>query len=64
MGSGSLSNSQFSPGIAMVFENPTGMLIQKFESLPPASSSNTFTAGSSVSRFASTQPAEPAPTTI
>jgi hypothetical protein len=33
-------------------------------SRPPASSSSTFVAGSALSRLASTQPAEPAPTTM
>jgi hypothetical protein len=41
---------------------PSGMWIQGLRSQPPASSSSTLTEGSSVSRSASTQPADPAPT--
>jgi len=37
------------------------MWISGFQSRPPASISYTFVPGSSVNRFASTQPAEPAP---
>ena len=44
--------------------NPRGMRIMRLVSLPPASSSSTRMAGSSDRRLASTQPAEPAPTTM
>jgi len=44
------------------FENAAGIRISSLPSLPPASSRRTFTAGSSLRRAASTQPAEPAPT--
>ena len=41
---------------------PAGMRTSTDVFLPPASSSATFTLGSSLKRFASTQPALPAPT--
>ncbi len=41
---------------------PTGTWISGFQSRPPASIRMTRTDGSSVSRLARTQPAEPAPT--
>jgi len=44
------------------FAKAAGILMFGERSFPPASSSSTRTDGSSLSRFASTQPAEPAPT--
>jgi len=44
--------------------NPTGMSIHIESSGGPASSSRTRTRGSSESRLAITQPAEPPPTTM
>ncbi len=44
------------------FVKPAGMSIHIDLSVGPASSSRTLTLGSSVSRFARTQPAEPPPT--
>ncbi len=41
---------------------PAGAWMNTLESLAPASSRHTLTAGFSVRRDASTQPAEPAPT--
>ena len=41
---------------------PSGILIHGSRSQPPASSNRTRVAASSVSRLASVQPAEPAPT--
>jgi len=49
-------------GLPMVNRYPAGIGIQKYLSSPPASISSTETFGSAVSRLASTQPAEPAPT--
>src|ERR1700733_3090906 len=48
----------------MLRKKPAGMWIQRSRSLPPASSSRTVVLPSAVRRLASTQPAEPAPTTI
>src|SRR3954452_7495207 len=61
--SGSVSKHQLIDGSAKVLPKPRGMWIQRLVSWPPASSSTTRTLGSSVSRAASAQPAEPAPTT-
>ena len=44
------------------FGNAAGILMFGLRSLPPASISSTLVEGSSVSRLASTHPAEPAPT--
>ncbi len=46
----------------MGMESAVGIWMKMLRSLPPASSSRTVTPASSVSRLASTQPAEPAPT--
>jgi len=46
------------------FANAAGILMLGWRSRPPASISSTLFAGSSLSLFASTQPAEPAPTTM
>ncbi len=62
LASGSESNSQLTAGMSIVLVKPAGIWIQMLLSLPPASSSRTVVFGSSVSRLASTQPAEPAPT--
>ena len=60
--SGSVWKSQFTVGSFRVFANPTGMWIHMFLSRPPASRRATRARGSSDRRWASTQPAEPAPT--
>src|SRR5437868_116030 len=44
-----------------IFIKPAGIWISGFQSRPPASIRSTRVLGSSVSRLASTQPAEPAP---
>jgi hypothetical protein len=49
-------------GPRQIWRQPSGIFMKKLLSLPPASSTSTVTAGSSVNRLASTQPAEPAPT--
>ena len=46
----------------VILAKPAGMWISGCQSLPPASSSVTEMAGSSLSRLASTQPAGPPPT--
>ena len=63
-GSGSDSNPQLKAGMFIGIDSAVGMRIRRFMSEPPASSSATLTAGSSDRRAASTQPAEPAPTTM
>ena len=60
-GSGSVAKSQ-SSFVWNCLEKAAGILMLGLRSLPPASSRSTRTPGSSVSRLASTQPAEPAPT--
>ena len=45
----------------VIFAKPAGMWKNGCLSEPPASSSSTFTDGSALNRFASTQPAEPPP---
>ena len=60
-GSGSARNFQVRVWWSSILKKPAGMWISGFQSRPPASISNTFVPGSSVSRLASTQPAEPAP---
>ena len=67
-GSGSVSKAQLYLGRFMGMESAVGMCRNRFAgwallSSPPCSSSSTVALPSSVSRFASTQPAEPAPTT-
>ncbi len=61
-GVGSVLNCQVNSGSNRVLVNPAGMWIQGFLSGGPASSTQTVTPSSSVSRFASTEPAAPAPT--
>ena len=46
------------------WQHPTGKRSQKFRSAPPASIRRTRTEGSADKRLASTQPADPAPTTM
>src|SRR6476646_5173969 len=48
----------------MLRKKPAGMWIHGSRSLPPASSNSTLVLPSAVRRLASTQPAEPAPTTM
>lgn len=43
---------------------PAGIFTRMLVSLPPASTRQTLTDGSALSRLATTQPAEPAPTTM
>ncbi len=59
---GSVRNCQVQDGSNSVLVNPAGICIQGLRSGGPASSTHTVTAGSSVSRWASTDPAAPAPT--
>jgi len=61
-GSGSALKPQVKLGWSSNFMNPAGMWISGFQSRPPASINTTRVAGSSLSRLASTQPADPAPT--
>ncbi len=60
-GSGSARNFQVRVSWSSILKNPAGTWISGFQSLPPASINRTVTAGSSLSRLASTQPADPAP---
>ena len=60
-GSGSVAKFQLYTGLFSSLVKPAGMLIHIDLSGGPASSSSTRLFRSSVSRFASTQPAEPAP---
>jgi hypothetical protein len=62
VGSGSVVIRQVSSGLSIAFIMPSGIRIRNLFAPPPASSSSTRVCGSSVSRAASTQPAEPAPT--
>jgi hypothetical protein len=58
---GTVKKRQLTPGPNSL-PIPPGIWIMGFQSRLPASSSKTFTSGSSDKRLASTQPAEPAPT--
>mgnify|MGYP001795489890 CR=1 FL=1 len=61
-GAGSVQKPQWAgPALPISPPTPAGIMIISELSLPPASSSSTRLVPSSVSRFASTQPAEPAP---
>jgi hypothetical protein len=62
VGSGSVIIRQVSSGLSIAFIMPSGILTRKWSAPPPASSSSTRVFGSSVSRAARTQPADPAPT--
>ena len=62
--SGSVSKHQFTLGRSIICQNPPGMWMRGLQSRPPASSSSTELRESALNRFASTQPAEPAPTTM
>jgi hypothetical protein len=62
VGSGSVIIRHVSSGLSIAFIIPSGMRIRNLSAPPPASSSSTRTDGSSVSRAANTQPADPAPT--
>src|SRR4051794_28578952 len=62
-GSGSDMYDQ-SRSVRNCLANPTGMRTLMLRSDPPASTSSTRLAGSWLRRLASTQPAEPAPTTM
>ncbi len=62
VGSGSVKYIQSWRRSAKILPQPSGILIHGSVSQPPASSRSTLTSGSSVSRAASTQPADPAPT--
>ena len=61
-GLGSDLNCQVMRGLNRILMTPPGMRIMGSVSFGPASSRQTETVGSSVSRLASTQPAGPAPT--
>ena len=50
--------------VATIATQPDGQWIKGLVSRPPASSRHTVTSGSSLSRAASAQPAEPAPITM
>ena len=63
-GSGTVSKHQLTLGRSIIFQNPTGMWINGLQSRPPASSRRTELPESRLKRFATTQPAEPAPTTM
>src|SRR2546423_10943232 len=60
---GTVEKPQLTSGVVSLV-NPTGMWISGFQSRPPASSSRTSFAGSALSRFATTAPAAPDPTTM
>ena len=64
VGSGSAMNFQFARSSPMALKASAGMMTSKRLSLPPASRRSTLIARSALSRFASTQPADPAPITI
>ena len=59
---GAVLNCQVTDGSTSVLMKPAGMWIQGFRSGGPASSTQTVTPGSSVSRAARMDPAAPAPT--
>ena len=61
--SGSDEYSQLAAGFSISLAKPTGIRDHGWLSLP-ASSTNTLCLPSALSRFASTDPADPAPTTI
>ena len=65
-GSASDLYAQLTVSLLNGYANAAGIWIFQFHQLsePPASIKSTLIDGSSVRRFASTQPAEPAPTTI
>jgi hypothetical protein len=60
--SGSVSNIQLTWRSNITLPKPIGMWIQRLLSRPPDSSSSTRLRPDSVSRLASTHPADPAPT--
>jgi hypothetical protein len=61
--SGSEAKSQLAFGLSINLAKPTGIHDQGWLSRP-ASSTSTLCRGSALSRLASTEPAEPAPTTM
>ena len=61
--SGVVSKHQFTLGRSIIFQKPTGTWMSGLQSRPPASNSSTVWRPLAVRRLASTQPAEPAPTT-
>jgi hypothetical protein len=61
-GSGSVRNHQLRRRLRISASIPNGIRTKKLSSGGPASSMHTRTSGSSLSRAASTQPAEPSPT--
>jgi hypothetical protein len=64
-GSGSVQKPQLKGPLALIrLPTPAGMWMRVDLSGPPASSSSTLCAPSSVNRLASTHPAEPAPMTM
>jgi hypothetical protein len=63
-GSGSVAKPQSYFGMFIGIDSAAGIWISSERSEPPNSSSSTREFSSSVSRFAKTQPAEPAPTTM
>jgi hypothetical protein len=60
--SGSVLNCQVTSGLAKVLMKPAGIWMKGLRSGGPASSTQTVTPGSALSRFASTEPAAPEPT--
>ena len=60
--SGSVLNCQVTAGSASVLMKPAGMWMKGLRSGGPASSTQTVTEGSALSRLASTEPAAPEPT--
>ena len=61
-GCGVVRNLQFNDGVAMAAQTQAGMWMKGCVAGPPASITQTVHQGSSDKRFASTQPAVPAPT--
>src|SRR5882672_440815 len=62
-GSGSVSYPQLTLGLGTSLPKPLGIWIQGLRSRPPASITHSEMLGFSVSRAASTHPADPAPAT-
>jgi hypothetical protein len=61
---GTVSNAQLFTRVGSIATAPVGTLTSASSPRPPASSTQTVTEGSSVSRPAATQPPEPPPTTM
>ena len=63
-GCGTVSKAQLLMRVGIIATAPVGTLTSVPSPRPPASSTQTVTAGSSVSRPATTLPPEPPPTTM